>query len=109
MYRNITKSDADEPEPVWPHLDGYKIIFAHNVPDWLEVRDGIDVFNDLKCPYNKCRWTKRKVEKQRADLVLHILKYVPADKPRPPGQIYALYLFESPPHTIPVEDAGMNV
>lgn len=105
----MTKRDAVELEPVWSHLKGYKTIFAHNVPDWLEVQDGINVFSDLKCPQNKCIWTTRKVEKQRADLVLHILKYVPADKPRPPGQIYALYLFESPPHTDSVVDKGMNV
>ncbi|XP_055304008.1 glycoprotein 3-alpha-L-fucosyltransferase A-like [Sitodiplosis mosellana] len=101
---NTTRSDAENYD--WSKLENYKLIFAHNVPEWLQIQDGIDEFNDSKCPYNKCRWTTRKAEKEIADLVLFILKYVPAENPRPPGQIYALYLFESPPHTSPVSDAS---
>ena len=98
-------------EPVRSHLDRNKIIFVHNVQSWFPVRDGIEVFNDMKCPYNKCRWTTKKEEQELADLVLHFFRYVPPDKPRPPGQIYALYLVESPLHEywIPLKDAGMYV
>lgn len=82
------------------------MIFAHNVPQWLGIRDGISVFKDLKCPVNKCRWTTRKDERKTADLVIFILEYVPGDSPRPKNQIYALYLSESPPHTSSLSRAG---
>lgn len=109
MCRNIIRPYRDEYESVdttWNNLNGYKIIFAHNVPEWFSVRDGVDVFNNLKCSYNKCRWTTKIAEKETSDLVLFINKYVPPIKPRRLSQIYALFLSESPPHTSPLPNTG---
>lgn len=105
-YRNSTPSERDDYIPDWNHFDGYKVILAPNVPEWLKIPDGISVFIDLKCPVNKCRWTTRKVEQTTADLVVFILNYKKTNTSRPSDQVHALYLHESPPHTSSLSDAG---
>lgn len=101
----INPEKYESVDKTWDHLDGYKVIFAYNVPEWFSVRDDVDVFNNLKCFYNKCRWTTKISEKETADLVLFINKYVSPIKRRL-SQIYALYLSESPPHTSPLPNTG---
>lgn len=94
----------DNYEAPWAYANGYKTILAYDPPKWFELKDGIGIFTDMKCPVKKCRLTTKYSERQTADAVIFNDKYIPTDEPRPPKQIYALYYIESPPHTsiIPV-------
>lgn len=91
---------------LWAHLDGYKNILGYNVPSWLNVKYGKEMFTDLKCPVDKCRLTNRFSERNYADLILFNEKYVATNDPRPKNQIYALYIMESPPHTPSISYPG---
>lgn len=74
-------------------------MLAHNIPPWLEIKEGISVFHDLNCPVRRCRLTFDNAERTFADLVLFHDDYVHTYSTRSTAQIYALYFTESPPYT----------
>lgn len=72
------------------------ILSANGIIDWWRVKEGTDLFSNLKCPVDRCRLTANYSEQSTADMVLFHDHLIPTNKTRPPNQIYALYYTESP-------------
>lgn len=88
-----------------PNYEHYKasgkfkqILLFNGLGPW-NIKQGRDVFRNLKCPVNTCKVTANREIANRADLILYKDYYIPTGVARPPKQIYMLYFLECPYHT----------
>lgn len=83
-----------------------KTILLYNGLGPWNIKQGQDVFKNLKCPVNTCKVTAKRELANQADLILYKDYYIPTGVPRPPNQIYMLYFLECPYHTQHVKFPG---
>lgn len=76
-----------------------KTILLYNGLGPWNIKQGRDVFLNLKCPVNTCKVTANRDLASRADLILYKDYFLPTGIPRPSKQIYMLYFLECPYHT----------
>lgn len=77
----------------------HKTILLYNGLAPWNIKQGKDVFKQLKCPVNTCKLTAKRELADQADLILYKDYYIPTGVPRPAHQLYMLYLLECPYHT----------
>lgn len=82
------------------------ILSANGLVDWWSIKEGTDLFSNLKCPVDRCRLTTNNSELSTADMVLFHDGPIPTNTTRPPNQIYAVYYTESPFSSFPVSIPG---
>lgn len=84
----------------------HKMILLYNGLGPWNIKQGQDVFRNLKCPVNTCKLTAKRELANEADLILYKDYYIPTGVARPPNQIYMLYFLECPYHTQHVKFPG---
>lgn len=77
----------------------YKTILLYNGLGPWNIKQGRDVFKNLKCPVNTCKVTAKRDLANQADLIMYKDYYIPTGVARPPNQLYMLYWLECPYHT----------
>lgn len=75
-----------------------EILLFNGLGPW-NLKQGRDIFKNLKCPVNTCKVTANREHANRADLILYKDYYIPTDVARPSKQLYMLYFLECPYHT----------
>jgi len=78
-----------------------KILVANGLESGM--RPGQDRFVSHGCPVNQCSLTGRQEDAATADLILFNGNMWRPAVPRPPHQIWVLFLLESPMHTPPFD------